>query len=172
MVRPRSVTTSPDPQLSAYSPPFPTGFFRVLTGFFSGFFPGFNRVFCGLLKNLEKTWKKPGSIFTDPLHGRPPLAVPEKLPLFGRGPNTVYQKHGLWHPDKSQISVACRGRACPDHGRSVLGELHKGVGALQVDRRPFPSTLSQPSSEGPNFGKQHSLVFGVPLGCCACRSAL
>ena len=52
VVRPRSVTTSPDPQLSADSPHFRTGFFRVLTGFF----PGFNRDFSGFLKNLEKTW--------------------------------------------------------------------------------------------------------------------
>ena len=71
MVRPRSVTTSPDPQLSAYSPHFPTGFFRVLTGFF----PGFNRVFSGFLKNLEKTWFN--------FHRPPPWPTP-----FG-GPRTI-----------------------------------------------------------------------------------
>ena len=78
MVRPRSVTTSPDPQLSAYSPHFPTGFFRVLTGFFPGFLPGFNRVFF-------RVFKKPGKNLVQfsptPLHGRPPLAVPE-IPPF------------------------------------------------------------------------------------------
>ena len=44
--------------------PFPTGFFR----FFSGLFPGFNRVFSGLLKNLEKTWCK--------FHRPPPWPTP------------------------------------------------------------------------------------------------
>ena len=56
MVRPRSVTTSPDPQLSAYSPHFPTGFFRVLTGFF----PGFNQVLTRFFPGFKKTWGRPG----------------------------------------------------------------------------------------------------------------
>ena len=74
VVRPRPVTTSPDPQLSAYSPHFPTGFFRVLTGIFS------------LKKNIKKTWKNSPT----PSMADPPLAVPDhstadsqRLPLPG-----------------------------------------------------------------------------------------
>ena len=62
MVRPRSVTTSPDPQLSAYSPHFPTGFFRVLTGFFSGFKkkPGKNLVqFSPTPSMADPLWRSP-----------------------------------------------------------------------------------------------------------------
>ena len=54
MVRPRSVTTSPDPQLSAYSPPFPTGFFRVFKK------PGKNLVqFSPTPSMADPLWRSP-----------------------------------------------------------------------------------------------------------------
>ena len=72
MVRPRDVTTSPDPQLSAHSPHFLTGFFwvltgfffrvfsRVLSGFFSGFQPGQNQVkFSPTPSMADPLWRSP-----------------------------------------------------------------------------------------------------------------
>ena len=86
-MRPRSVTTSPDPQLSVYSPPFPTGFFRVLTGFF----PGFNRVFSGFLKNLEKNLVQfsPTPSMADPLWRSPIKICWKTLPARS------FDSHGL-----------------------------------------------------------------------------
>ena len=62
MVRPRSVTTSADPQLSAYSPHFLTSFFWVLTVFF--FFrvkkPGQNLVqFSPTPSMANPLWRSP-----------------------------------------------------------------------------------------------------------------
>ena len=73
MVRPRSVTTSPDPQLSAYSPPFPTGFFPGFFRVLTGFFPGLKK---------KKSWKNlvqfsPTPSMADPLWQSPILGGEE-----------------------------------------------------------------------------------------------
>ena len=81
MVRPRSVTTSPDPQLSAYFLHFPRGFFRVLTGFFPGFF----RVLTRFLKNLEKNLVQfsPTPSMADPLWRSPIYKCPANNRTIG-----------------------------------------------------------------------------------------